>query len=512
MKAWQWFVLAAGMLGVVSCAGPGASSRVSLPDATPGMSTPVPQPSAPVGPPPLEEKIAPYIPPPPQEAKLYSLQFDGAPLADVLPVIADEAGLNLILERGLDLTVPVYVRLSGATLREMLDTIITQGADYAYRIEGGSLHVRRFAEEIFHVEYLRSKRKTTTTVGGDILGSAVEAGGQGGSSSVTSEFRVETEDSDEASDVWAQIHAALQSLKSPDGQVIVQPFAGTVYVSDLPSRVAAMRRFIERLQDVVKRQVLIEAKILEVQLTDSTQTGVQWDLLQQQLSLFGGQGTLTLIQNLGSGVASGTGAAVTTMGTGGAAGLSFTKGKTSLNVLLDFLQSQGELRVLSNPRIAVMNGQSAVITVGSQLPFGDVSGLTVDQNGNVLFESSIKRALLGLQLGISPQIADDGEILLHVVPSITNLQGETVVDIPTTGSAVQQVRNPIIDLREMGTMVRVREGQSVVLAGLIRRNASWSRDKIPVAGDLPLVGGLFRKSREEKKSTELVIVLTPRLM
>ncbi|SMC19041.1 MSHA biogenesis protein MshL [Desulfacinum hydrothermale DSM 13146] len=509
----SWFALFVMLFVLVSCAGPNMAGRNRGEARLPSSYLHPPKGNPPPGPPALEEKVQPYVPPSPQESKLYSLQFDGAPLSAVLAAIAQEADLNLIVQKGLDLSLPVYVRLSNATLDEALQTVVVQGADYAYKVDAGSLLVQRFEEEIFHVEYLRSKRKTTTKVGGDILGSAMEtAGGGGGSSAVTSEFRVETEDSDETADIWGQIKSALEALKSPEGTVLVQPYAGTIYVADVPSRMSSIRRFIERLKEVVKRQVLIDAKLLEVQLSDSNQMGIQWDLLQERLSLFGAEGALTLVQNLGAGLASGTGATISSPGTGGAAGLSLTKGATALNVLIDFLRSQGQLRVLSNPQIAVMNGQSAVITVGSQLPFGDVSGLTVDQNGNVLFESSIKRALLGLQLGISPQIADDGEILLHVVPSITNLQGEEVVDIPTAGSSVQQVRNPIISLREMGTMVRVREGQSVVLAGLIRRNDSWKQDKVPLAGDIPLLGGLFRNHRQESESTELVVILTPRLM
>ncbi len=463
---------------------------------------------APLGPPQMEEKLTPYLPPPAKKPKLLSLHFDGAPLGQVLQALAEDSTMGLIVAPNVDIHLPIYVHLNYITVEEALRTLITDGADFFYSIEGVTIRVQRHEEAIFRLDYLKAPRIVSTKVGGDILGGASEAGaeGGGGSSSITGEFTVSSTESKEDASLWTQLSTSLSALKSPEGVVVVQPASSTIYVSDRPSRVARMRKIINEVRQMVMGQVLIEAKILEVRLSDHTQIGIQWESASR-FSLFGREGAFKFIQNLGLGIGTGQGADVTSVGKGGAFGLSIF----GIDALLDFLQTQGTIRVLSNPHLLVMNGQSAVITIGSQFPFGNVDGVTISEQGTIIFDSSIKRALLGLQLGITPHITEEGEVLLHVVPSITNLQGEAIVELPTVGGGVQQIKNPIIDLRQMGTLIRAREGQSVVLAGLIRREKSLGEEGIPGISRIPVLGALFKNRKETETTTELVVIITPRI-
>ncbi len=466
---------------------------------------------APIGPSSMEEKLTPYLPPPAGKPRLFSLHFDGAPLSQVLQALAEDSSMGLFIAPNVDINIPIYVHLKHATLEEALHTVIIEGADFFYSIEGLTIRVLRHEEAFFRLDYLKTPRLTTTKVGGDILGGASVSGGGassggGGSSSIIGEFTVASTEAKEETNLWAQLGASLTAMKSSEGVVVVQPASGTVYISDRPSHMARMRRIVLEVRKMVMSQVLIEARILEVRFGDQTQIGIQWDLASR-FSLFGREGAFRLVQNLGVGIGTGQGADIGSVGTGGAIGVSIF----GVDALIDFLQTQGEVKVLSNPYLLVMNGQSAVITIGSQFPFGDVEGVSVSEEGTIIFDSSIKRALLGLQLGITPHITEEGEVLLHVVPSITNLQGEAIVELPTVGGGIQHIRNPIIDLRQMGTMIRAREGQSVVLAGLIRRERNLEEEGIPYLSRIPIIGALFKNRNETQSVSELVVIITPRI-
>jgi type II secretory pathway component GspD/PulD (secretin) len=159
-----------------------------------------------------------------------------------------------------------------------------------------------------------------------------------------------------------------------------------------------------------------------------------------------------------------------------------------------------------------MNGQTAVMTVGTQFPYGDIDGVDRDvETGLITFGASIKRAILGLQLGLTPQISGQGMIMLHIVPTITKIQGEEEVDLPLTPTVTQSISNPVISLQEFATTVRVQSGQSIVLAGLISQNKEKTHQGLPVLSSIPGIGNLFKHLEEKEENRELVVLITPRL-
>ena len=165
---------------------------------------------------------------------------------------------------------------------------------------------------------------------------------------------------------------------------------------------------------------------------------------------------------------------------------------------------------MSSPHISVLNGQAAILTVGHQYPYGDISGVDIqDETGNLVYDVNIKRAIVGVQLGVTPHIAANGDIILHVIPTITDLQDVVEVEIPSVGARTQRIENPVFDLRELGTVVRVHEGDTVILAGLIRKTLRKIQQKLPLLGDIPGLGYLFQNFDKEWRNTELVILLTP---
>jgi MSHA type pilus biogenesis protein MshL len=442
------------------------------------------QPAAPA----LTEKLEPLTKDLQKETQLYSLVFQAAPIGDVLAALTKDSSMNLVVEDGVDLTKPVTVNLKNVTLKEALDMAVTRGSGYAWTMENEFLHIKKFEERIYHFDYLDMAGEASIEVGGDMLASSVENSG------VSGKFQIKAKRSTENSDVWTSVQTALDGLKSEGGSLRINRNSGIIFMADTPQRIAGMVKFLDSLSVSLHRQVFLEAKIVEVRLSDGSKYGIDWtkfELAFKSNSLSFDQFNLSV--NNGSTVT--------------------LADNTNFNAVLDFLRTQGDVSVLSNPHLAVMNGQSALMTVGYQFPYGDISGVTRDQVADtVTVDATIKRAILGLQMGITARIGEDGMITLNIIPTITRIQSTQKVELPTSATNIQSISNPIIDLQELATTVRVKEGHSIVLAGLISQSTELNHEGLPLLGSLPIIGSLFKHTGETKETKELVIFITPKII
>ena len=438
-------------------------------------------------PPPFAEKMLPVVQNIEPPSRLYSLTFQKAALGEVLAALTKDSDYNLIVEADIDLTRSITVRLSNVTLNEALDLIVISGAGYAWSINEGILRIQRFMEKIYHLDHLDLTGETIIEVGGDLLASGVN------STSVAGKYQVKAKKPEQSSDLWAALGEALEGLKSPEGMLRINRNSGVIYMADTPRRIAAMVRFLDSLGESLHRQVFIEAKIMEVILKDDQKTGIDWTKLNVDFT--NGSAILPDIFSLEF----------------NSNGQIAKSDVSRFSAVLDFLRTQGDVTVLANPHISVINRQSAVLTVGSQLPYTDIDGVDRDlETGVVTIGTSIKRALLGLQLGITPLISSDGIVTMNIVPTLTRIQREVPLQIPTSGiGAPQVITNPVIDLQELATTVRVRGGQSIVLAGLINKIRKLNHEGLPILGDLPFIGSLFKRIETSEENVELVIFITP---
>lgn len=439
----------------------------------------------PLGPPPFSEQMAPLTKEVIRAPVLYSLAFDKAPLGEVMAALTKDSEYNLSIEAEIDLKRPVTVSLKNVTLDEALEMIVVNGAGYAWTMERGTLAIKRFAERIYQFDHLDLVGETDVDVGGDMLGSGVEGAG------VAGKYQIKSKKPAESSDLWAAVGEALSGLKTEEGILRLNRNAGVIYMADTPRRLAAMVRFLDTLTEALNRQVFVEARILEVRLTDESKYGIDWSELDVAFTSASGAlpDVFELVFNNNGSIAKG--------------------GQSQFGALLDFLKTQGDVKVLSNPHLTVMNRQSAMLTVGYQFPYADIDGVDRDQEtGVVTIGTSIRRAILGIQLGLTTQIAADGMVTFHIVPALTRIQREVDVEIPTGVNTIS-ITNPVIDLQELATTVRVREGNSFVLAGLINKIRTVKHEGLPFFGDLPLIGRLFRHMEDSEENLELVIFVTP---
>jgi type II secretory pathway component GspD/PulD (secretin) len=438
------------------------------------------------GPPPFTEKVSPVGKDIQVAPQLYSLVFDQASMGDVVVALTRDTDLNLSIESEVDLAKKVTVHLKNVTLEEAMDSVVVNGAGYAWSLENGMLRIKRFQERIYQLDQLDLIGETAIDVGGDMLASSVDEAG------VTGKYQIKAERTKQTSDLWTSVLNTLEGLKSEEGSIRTNRNSGIIYMVDTPRRVSSMVRFLDSLSESLNRQVFIEAKIMEVFLTDESRYGIDWTKLNIQFKSDWGIFPDVFELNFNSDG-------------------SIIKGDiSSLRGVLDFLKTQGDITVLANPHISVMNRQSAVLTVGFQFPYADIDGIDRDlDTGFVTIGTTIKRSILGLQLGITPQISKDGIITFHIVPVITRIDREVPVEIPIFGASSQVIDNPVIDLQELSTTVRVREGNSFVLAGLIQKIKQLNHEGLPVLGDIPYLGTLFKRIEEKEENKELVIVVTP---
>ncbi|MBN1907165.1 MAG: hypothetical protein JW927_18945 [Deltaproteobacteria bacterium] len=439
------------------------------------------------GPPPFTEELTPVTKGLDTEQKIFSMTFENAPIGSIINALMKDSDMNLSVESAVDLTRPVTITLKNATLEEVLEMAVVRGAGFAWSITDNCLNIQRFQEHTYHFDYLDISNETDIEIGGDMLASGVAGAG------VSGKIQLKAKRSAENTDVWASIQTALEGLKSEEGTLRISRNAGVIYMADTPKKVSVMVNFLDSLSDSLHRQVFLEAKIVEVSLNRDNKYGIDWSKFDAYFK--SSDLTDEFEINFNSG------------------GTILKADYSRFSTVLDFLLTQGDVSTLSNPHVAVMNGQSAIMTVGYQFPYGDIEGVERDlESGTVTVDASIKRAILGLQLGLTARISNTGMVTLNIVPTITRIQREENVELPTSGETAQAISNPIIDLQELATTVRVEQGRSIVIAGLISQISQLDENGLPGLRRIPLLGSLFKHMEEKKENRELVIFITPHIM
>lgn len=302
-------------------------------------------------------------------------------------------------------------------------------------------------------------------------------------------------------DFWKDLEQALTSFlaTTPDRMVIVSPQAGLVTVRGMPDELAAIKQFLGQTEQHLQRQVILEARIIEVTLNDDYQQGINW-----QSALSNLRNTQFNLTTSGSVPANAVSA-----GLGGVTAISFTN--ADFNGVINLLQTQGNAQVLSSPRVTAMNNQKAVIKVGQDEYFvTDVTSNTTIAGTGATTTSpniSLQPFFSGIALDVTPQIDQNGTVILHVNPSVT----ETSEQSKTIRFSDETVVLPLAqsNIRQSDTLIRARSGEIVVIGGLMQTVVSDSVSRTPVLGAIPGLGQLFTSKRQIEQKKELVILLRP---
>ncbi len=471
---------------------------------------------------------------PDDEAALLEPHFDlsanRTPARRVFMSLVKDTPYSMIVHPGLTGTISLH--LKDVTVPEAVEAL-RQVYGYEYRREGKRFFIlgQGLQTRLFPVNYLNFNRKgrSSTRVSSGELTQVQQSNGDSGSSSNgdSSEFHgIEVQTLSE-SDFWKELDTALQAIigKEDGRRVVVQPQAGLVIVRAMPDELDMVQRFLGITQATVNRQVSLEAKIIEVELKDGFQTGINWAGLgsigntNYLLSQTGG-GTL-----LNSGVSDTVGNSGDLQPDGNFSPISSGKvsafgGIFSMAIrapdfaaFLELLKTQGTVHVLSSPRVSTVNNQKAVIKVGGDEFF--VTGVTNSSTTTGVTTTQAPAVELtpffsGIALDVTPQIDANDHVTLHIHPTVSEVSqkdknfvvsGENFT-LPLAFSTIQESDN----------VVRATTGQIIVIGGLMKEATTDENASVPLLGDLPLVGNLFKHQRLTRIKKELVILLKPTVM
>lgn len=412
-----------------------------------------------------------------------------------------------------DVDAVVDLRLRDVTVPEVMDVA---GELYGLDIErkGRLFHVKvsGIQTRLFPIDYLSFKRSggsETRVSSGQVSstrsdsGNSGSAGGGGGTANLVG-TRISTETQ---SDFWQDLERTVAMIVGTDegSQVIVNPGAGLVMVRSDGESMRQVEEYLRKTQLIMQRQVVLEAKILEIQLNEGYQQGVNWSDIQSASSVTSTDGFPSeyTAQSL-------VGQAIQTADIGGLFSASFREG--TFTALIELLGSQGNVQILSSPRISTVNNQKAVIKVGTDEFFVTDIDFQDSNSTNTTEDSTSTSVELtpffsGISLDVTPQIAEDGSIILHVHPAVSEVSDQE--KLITVGN--QDVTLPLASstVRETDSVIRAESGQIVVIGGLIQNSSEDNNSAVPFFSDIPILGELFKQRRFESTKSELVILLRP---
>ncbi|KDV03491.1 pilus (MSHA type) biogenesis protein MshL [Aeromonas caviae] len=317
--------------------------------------------------------------------------------------------------------------------------------------------------------------------------------------------RIET---DSNNDYWTDLRDALQTLiGTGEGRaVITSPQAGLVTVRAYPKELKAVREFLDQSGEHLKRQVVLEARILEVSLNEGYEQGVDWSGLSA--SWDGGKGITGGGSLMDSPIASTPNQIFRALG--GGAGFTISDG--NFNVAVSLLKTQGDVNTLSSPRVTATNNQKAVIKVGTDEYFVTNASTTTTTSGTsapiVTPNVELTPFFSGIALDVTPQIDEQGKVLLHIHPSVIDTEEQSkTISVGTADPLVLPLAKSSI--RESDTVVQANNGDIIVIGGLMKTDKQEIVSKVPLLGDIPWLGEAFTNRRESTKKVELVIMLKP---
>lgn len=440
----------------------------------------------------------------PLKTRIVSISARDTPLRDVLHVIAEATGLNLVMDKGVNPEIPLTVTLRHISAEDALN-IIVASVDYFYSVKDNILTVKAMDTRVFEFGQPPVIQDYAVDVGGDILGGAAGVTTTTGMAAGTTGLRGGVTQRIEADKVafklWDSIEKAIAGLPGI-ASFSVNRMTGTIIVTATKKDLERVENYLAAIKKVLNRQVIIEARIVEVQLSETLRYGIDWTAVLEKSGL----GRVT--------VGTEKFATVVTEALS-----NFHIGITGRDfiALLKALQTQGNVRVLSNPRVNIMNGQTSLLSVGRNVNFiSRVETTTTTAATGVLptttFTVETSGILSGIMIGIVPYISDTGEITMAITPIVSDLIRLEDKTLGKVGENIIQISLPTVDLRELSTTVRVKDGEMVIIGGLMQKKEVSEDSKVPLLGDIPLIGYLFRSRKRLDEKTELVIMLKPTIV
>jgi general secretion pathway protein D len=475
----------------------------------------------------------------------------GTSVGDFIDQISDECGMSVIvtdseaeniLKKQMNKTY-----LKNLTINEVLDLIVKENG-LQYSLQNNVLKIAYLTTKTYQIDYIGGERKgeastnirlssnTGSSAGstGSTSGAAPTAGASGSASSTSSGASSESGTNIKSTDevtFWNKLDEEIKSIlnrpednytqnKATDQNisdvhnVYINKSAGLVTVTATNKQMQRLDKYIADLEKKMQTQVMIDVKIYSVTFSDASSTGIDWSQLYalQNIDMtFDYQNTNKVTTYTSTALNTGTEFSTFPLtGDGNNVGSIFRLGaKGSLKEVIKFLKTQGDVHAVSNPKILTLNNQQALITSGTELFYKTTSSTAASSGGGAAIGGAtdvISSVFAGVLLDITPEISNDGSITLRINPSIS--------DVASQLSANNSDRKmpPDLSRRQMSSVVTVKDGSTVIMGGLIGTKNDMTGNKIPLLGDIPVLGWLFKSEGVTKKTEEMVIIIEPHIV
>ncbi len=434
----------------------------------------------------------------PLDKERISMSFLQGDAVQVLQALAHAASLNLVLSVNFGQFQKITAEYQEMTIRSILNSICRM-LNVVWYEQYGTIYIEPYARKILDLDFLASIRKSNFKVGGDVLGSGSQQKQQINSSPLSGHFGIEGGVDETVSDIYSSIVKTIGGMIGEDESFALNRQTGTLMVRARPKTTEDIESYITVLRNKYRRQVLIEAKIIEVGLSKKHQLGIDWrsvgGLISKHALLSSAGATATIQPHVSP--------------TDAFYSMNISSKYSNVAGIFKALEEYGTLTVLSNPRLKTMNGQSAMLSVGQSVSYlrsFEQNSEGTGDNRTTDFTTEIGSVFDGILLGVTPVIENNDMVSLHIVPIKSDL---VKLDTVSFGSLLSpyHLTLPTVNLREISTVSRIHSGDIVLLGGLIMEFDDKNESSVPILSDLPLFGGLFKLETKEKKKVEMVVVL-----
>ncbi len=381
-----------------------------------------------------------------------------------------------------------YMNIKDFSLDDLLELLLTDNNLFHTLSDNNVLKVSYLKTQSFYIDYVNFSKASNTSNKTITTGSG-SGDSSNGAGSTTLDFVSEFK-------FWDNIKNEIETILNREGdsfnanKTIINQEAGIITVTGTKKQTSRVARYIEKVTQRLHKQILIDAKLIEVTYSNDQTTGIDWSKFQASLKGSAEGTDKTLLHTLGNPASM--------------LGYNF-----DMEGLINFLKTQGDVNIVSNPKILTLNNQPAIINVGEEKNYKYTLGTTTTTTNGVIQadpQFEVGSTFVGVTLGIVPQVTQDNHIILKINPIVSEIS-KNHLDADGNPNLA-----PDIKIKQLSSIIKVKNNQRVIIGGLIQKKVEDKITKIPLLGDIPLLGLAFKSKTKVKSKSELIIVMSPKLI